>query len=134
MRSVDGSMLTVATGGIIMGQALPAQSQQVDAALLTPERAGEMIQQALAGSPALGTGTGGDPGSTRKIDDTQCAVGRETVACGLYELTRNGTTGRIWHAPSLPPVFMGGIVRAEATIQGRTVVIRLQGYRGSLLR
>ena len=68
-----------------------------------------------------------------QIESTTCQVGGLELDCTLYEIVVEETTSRVWHAPAIPPVFMGGVVRVEATMGGQTFETTMTSYSGALL-
>jgi hypothetical protein len=134
IQSVEGSVVAVATSGNMMGQAMPPQVQRIDVASLTSEQSLNLVQQSLSGGLGAGAGTAPLEATVRHVEDTTCSVGTTSLPCGLYEMTIQGATSRVWHAPSVPPVLFGGIVRAESTVAGQQFVLTMQSYRGRMIR
>ncbi len=137
IESVVGTQITVATAVSMMGNSMPAQTQVMDAATMTPE-GGIAMLQGMGGPP--------DPNApspeealaaldpmVERIEDTTCQVGTLELECTLWEVAIEGMTSRVWHAPSIPPVFQGGIVRAEADIAGQAFTTTMTSYTGSLI-
>ena len=137
IESVEGAQITMSTTVSMMGNAMPGQRQVIDATTLTPQ-----------GSIALMQGFGGPPSGNQptpeqalaamnamvdRIEDTTCQVGGQELECTVYEVALEGMTSRIWHAPAIPPVFMGGIVRSEASMTGQSFVTTMTSYSGAVI-
>jgi hypothetical protein len=137
IESVEGTQITLSTAMSMMGNTMPGQSQVIDAATLTPESGIAMMQE-----------FGGGPGDSQmtpeealaamnamieRVESTTCQVGGLELECTLYQIEMEGTTSRVWHAPAIPPVFMGGIVRSEAMLAGQSFQTSMTAYSGALL-
>jgi hypothetical protein len=131
IESVEGSQITLSTAVSMMGNAMPPQQQVIDASTLTAE-GGVALMQGMGGPQASQAPSDLDI-DIRRIEDTTCRVGTLELACTEYEVIAEGMTSRVWHAPQIPPVFVGGVVRAEATISGQSFVSSMTSYTGRLI-
>lgn len=136
VEAIDGSQITVATTINMMGNSTPPQTEVIDAATLTPESQIAMMQRMGNGMP----GAAGPPQDlseledmVTRVSDTTCEAGSRTVDCTEFELNGEGITSRAWISTSIPPVFMNGVVRSEATVQGQAMSVNLTDYSGGLL-
>jgi hypothetical protein len=116
VQSVEGPRITMATLVTMMGNTIPAQSQVIDATTLTPEGGLAMLQGAVGGRGNPQAGVENMNATITEIGKTTCQVGEVELPCTEYQMDSQGLSSRVWHAPAIPPVFMGGIVRAEATM------------------
>ena len=137
IESVEGTQITVSTTMAMVGNTMPVQSQVLDAATMTPE-GGIAMMQGLGGPPNPNAPTPEEvleslDAMVEKIQDTTCQIGDLELECTEWEVAMEGMTSRVWHAPSVPPVFMGGIVKSEATVAGQSLVTTMTSYTGSLI-
>ncbi len=137
IESIAGTQITLSTAVSMMGNAIPGQSQVIDATTLTPE-GGIAMMQGFGGPPSANQPTPEEAlaamnASVERIEDTTCQVGDLELQCTLYEVALEGMTSRIWHAPAIPPVFMGGIVRSEASMAGQSFETTMTSYSGTLM-
>jgi len=133
VQAVEGARITLATAVSMMGNPMPAQSQVIDATTLTPEGGLAMLQGAVGGNANPQAAAQNMNAMITEIGETTCEVGELELACTEYQLVSQGLTSRVWHAPRIPPIFLGGIVRAEATMAGISMVTSLSSYSGALL-
>jgi hypothetical protein len=137
IESIEGTQITVSTSMSMMGNTIPGQSQVIDAATLTPEGSLAMMQE-FGGASRDNQMTPEEALAAmnvmiERVEATICQVGGLELECTLYQISVEGTISRIWHAPAIPPVFMGGIVRAEATRADQPFQPRMTSYSGALL-
>ena len=136
IETVSGTQITVSTAMSMMGNSMPGQSQVIDAATMTPAGAVEMIQSfgGLEGNQMTPEeARAAMEAMVSRIESTTCRVGGLELDCTLYEIVVEETTNRLWHAPAIPPVFMGGVVRLEATMGDQTFETTMTSYSGALL-
>lgn len=72
-----------------------------------------------------------------RVRAEEVAVGDRRLSCDVYDVVIDGPQGAItmttWHAPKLPPVFMGGVVKLTSKAAGLEASITLVDYKGRLL-
>ncbi|MCO5170816.1 MAG: hypothetical protein M9894_31190 [Planctomycetes bacterium] len=72
-----------------------------------------------------------------RVGREEVKVGERAFACDVYEVALEGPRGAVamkaWHAPALPPVFMGGVVKLTSRLAGHEASIALTEYKGALL-
>ncbi len=72
-----------------------------------------------------------------RVRAEEVAVGERKLACDVYDVVIDGPQGPItmttWHAPKLPPVFMGGVVKLTSKAAGAQATVTLVDYKGRLL-
>jgi hypothetical protein len=130
IEAVHGTTISIATTVSVMGNP-SVQTNTVNATMIHPE---ESVAALAMFSGASFSAVAEDTGAVfRKVEDTTCVVGDLELKCSLYHMKSSGSTIRVWHAPSIPPVFGGGFVRAETTANGQTMTITMTAYRGKLL-
>lgn len=124
VERIEGSRVTVsfeqAHGDA--GEAPPArQSATID--LADPTEAGDLTLPEGA--------------RLTRVGREELKVGARAFACDVYEVALEGPRGAVamkaWHAPSLPPVFMGGVVKLTSRLAGHEASITLTEYQGALL-
>ncbi len=121
VERIEGSRVTVSFEQSIGGA--PAVRQLATVDLADPTDQGDL---------ALPEGA-----KLTRVRAEEVAVGDRRLACDVYEVVIDGPQGAImmttWHAPKLPPVFMGGVVKLTSSAGGAKASITLVDYKGRLL-
>ncbi len=137
VESIAGTQITLSTAVSMMGNVMPGQNQIIDATTLTPEGS-IALMQSLGGPPMAEQPTPEEAlaamnATVQRVEDTSCLVGGMELACTLYEVQAEAFQSRVWHAPGIPPVFFGGVVRSLTDLGGQSVEMNMTSYQGTLI-